>query len=217
MPFDVVGVAKKQGSVLGQSQDNFALIPITSYQRIFGARDSVTIKVKGYDGTSLEDLQDQVRVVMRARHHLNYKESDDFGFITADSINDLWKSLTGLIAAVAMGVVSISLVVSGIVIMNIMTVAVTERTKEIGIRKSLGARKGDILWQFLIESAMLSCFGGFIGIVIAWSMMAVVRMMVPIPFSMPVWAVLSALTVSTVVGLIFGVYPAWKGRKARPN
>src|SRR5581483_6622112 len=156
LPFEVVGVAKKLGSVLGQSQDNFVVIPITTYQRIYGSRESIQIKVKGYEGANLDDLQDQIRVVMRARHHLAYKEADDFGFVTADSINDLWKSLTSVIAVVAMGVVSISLVVGGIVIMNIMMVAVTERTKEIGIRKSLGARRGDILWQFLIESAMLS-------------------------------------------------------------
>jgi len=216
LPFEVVGVGKKLGSVLGQSQDNYALIPVTAFQRIYGSRDSVSIRVKGYDGTSLSDLQDQIRIAMRARHHLSYKETDDFGFVTADAINDLWKSLTGLIAMVAMGVVSISLVVGGIVIMNIMMVAVTERTKEIGIRKSLGARKGDILWQFLIESAMLSCLGGFIGIVIAWLLMVVVRMLVPVPFAMPLWAVIAALTVSTVVGLVFGVYPAWKAAKMDP-
>jgi len=216
LPFEVVGVAKKQGSVLGQSQDNYALITITAFQRIYGSRDSISVRVKGYDGTSVDDLQDQIRIVMRARHHLGYKETDDFGFVTADAINTLWKSLTGLIALVAMAVVSISLVVGGIVIMNIMMVAVTERTKEIGIRKSLGARRGDILWQFLIESAMLSCFGGFIGIVTAWLLMAVVRMLVPVPFAMPLWAVISALTVSTVTGLVFGVYPAWKAAKMDP-
>src|SRR5258708_26395805 len=115
-----------------------------------------------------------------------------------------------------MAVVSISLVVGGIVIMNIMMVAVTERTKEIGIRKSPGARRTDILWQFLIESSMLSCFGGFIGIVTAWLLMVIVRMLVPVPFAMPLWAVISALTVSTVTGLVFGVYPAWKAAKMDP-
>jgi len=111
LPFEVVGVAKKQGSVLGQSQDNYALITITAFQRIYGSRDSISVRVKGYDGTSVDDLQDQIRIVMRARHHLGYKETDDFGFVTADAINTLWKSLTGLIALVAMAVVSISLVV----------------------------------------------------------------------------------------------------------
>jgi putative ABC transport system permease protein len=140
LPFEVVGVAKERGSVFGQSQDDFIIIPITTHLKIFGTRQSLTISVKGYDNGNLQDLQDQVRMLMRARHGVPYNEKDTFGFVTSEAINNFVQALFGIIAAVALGVTSISLVVGGIVIMNIMLVTVTERTREIGIRKSLGAQ-----------------------------------------------------------------------------
>src|SRR5262249_30721644 len=141
LPFEVIGVAKEQGSFFGQSRDDFIIIPLSAFQKVFGARQSLTISVRGYDNAKLEDVKDQARMLMRARHKLAYNDKDTFGVITSDAINNFVQAIFGIIAAVALGVVSISLVVGGIVIMNIMLVTVTERTREIGIRKSLGARR----------------------------------------------------------------------------
>jgi putative ABC transport system permease protein len=216
LPFEVIGVAKAQGSVFGQSQDEFVVIPITTFQKIWGARRSLSLSVKGPDSVKTIDLQDQVRMMMRTRHKLNYNDKDTFGIITADAINDLFQNLTGVIATVALGVTSISLVVGGIVIMNIMLVAVTERTREIGIRKSLGARRKDILLQFLIESVVLSACGGLIGLVIAYGIKTLLVRFTPVPASMPLWAVAMALLVSSATGAIFGIYPAWKAARLDP-
>jgi putative ABC transport system permease protein len=216
LPFEVIGVAKAQGSVFGQSQDEFVVIPITTFQKIWGTRRSLSLSVKGPDSVKTIDLQDQVRMMMRTRHKLNYNDKDSFGIITADAINDLFQSLTGVIATVALGVTSISLVVGGIVIMNIMLVAVTERTREIGIRKSLGARRKDILLQFLIESVVLSACGGLIGLVIAYGIKTLLVRFTPVPASMPLWAVAMALLVSSATGAIFGIYPAWKAARLDP-
>jgi putative ABC transport system permease protein len=216
LPFEIIGVAKAQGSVFGQSQDEFVVIPVTTYQKMWGARRSLSISVKGPETVKFADLQDQVRMLMRTRHKLNYSDKDTFGIVTADAINDLFQSMTSVIAAVALGVTSISLVVGGIVIMNIMLVAVTERTREIGIRKSLGARRKDILLQFLIESVVLSACGGLIGLGIAYGVKWLLVKFTPIPASMPLWAVAMALIVSSATGAIFGIYPAWKAARLDP-
>lgn len=216
LPFEIIGVAKAQGSVFGQSQDEFVVIPVTTFQKIWGARRSLNISVKGPDNVKTLDLQDQARMMMRTRHKLSYSDKDSFGIVTADAINDLFKSLTGVIATVALGVTSISLVVGGIVIMNIMLVAVTERTREIGIRKSLGARRKDILLQFLIESVVLSVCGGLIGLALAYGVKTLLVKFTPVPASMPLWAVIMALAVSSATGAIFGIYPAWKAARLDP-
>lgn len=216
LPFEVIGVAKERGTSFGQSQDDFVVIPLSAHQKLFGARASLTISVKGYDGTNLQDVQDQVRMLMRARHKLNYSDKDTFGFVTADAINNFVQALFGIIAAVALGVTSISLVVGGIVIMNIMLVTVTERTREIGIRKSLGARRKDILLQFLVESTTLSLVGGLIGLFIAYGISKLLVKFTPIPAELPIWAAFLAIGVSSGVGIIFGIYPAWKAAKLDP-
>ncbi len=216
LPFEVVGVAKERGSVFGQSQDDFVIIPITTHQKLFGTRQSLTISVKGYDNGNLQDLQDQVRMLMRARHGLSYNDKDTFGFVTSEAINNFVQALFGIIAAVALGVTSISLVVGGIVIMNIMLVTVTERTREIGIRKSLGARRKDILMQFLIESTTLSLVGGAIGLGLAYVISWLLVKFSPIPAELPIWAAFLAIGVSSGVGIIFGLYPAWKAAKLDP-
>ncbi len=216
LPFEIIGVAKEQGTVFGQSQDEFVMIPVTTYQKIWGARRSLTISIKGSDTVNFADLQDQARMSMRIRHKVPYSEKDTFGLITADAINELFQSLTGTIATVALLVTSISLVVGGIVIMNIMLVAVTERTREIGIRKSLGARRKDILMQFLIESVVLSGCGGLIGLGIAYGIKWALVRFTPVPASMPLWAIALALIVSTGTGAIFGIYPAWKAARLDP-
>jgi putative ABC transport system permease protein len=216
LPFEVVGVAKEQGSFLGQSRDDFVVIPLSTHQKNFGSRQSLMISVRGGGGARLEDVQDQVRMLMRARHRLAYNDKDTFGLFTSDAINNFVRALFGLIAAVALGVVSISLVVGGIVIMNIMLVTVTERTREIGIRKSLGARRKDIMAQFLVESTTLSLIGGLIGLGVAYCISALLVKFTPIPAELPLWAAALAISVSSGVGLIFGLYPAWKAAKLDP-
>lgn len=216
LPFEVIGVAKEQGSAFGQSRDDFVIIPLSSFQKMWGNRQSLNISIKGVDGVSLQDVQDQVRMLMRARHHLNYRDKDTFGFVTADAINGFVQNIFGMVAAVALGVVSISLVVGGIVIMNIMLVSVTERTREIGIRKSLGARRRDILMQFLVESTVLSAIGGLFGLAIAWGISQLLARLTPIPAELPIWAAILAVVVSSSVGLVFGIYPAWKAARLDP-
>ena len=216
LPFEIIGVAKAQGSVFGQSQDEFVVIPITTFQKVWGARRSLSISVKGPDNVKTADLQDQVKMMMRTRHKLSYSDKDTFGIITADAINDLFQNLTGVIATVALGVTSISLVVGGIVIMNIMLVTVTERTREIGIRKSLGAKRKDILTQFLVESTVLSLVGGLIGLGIAYGISVLLTKFTPVPAELPIWAGALAIGVSSGVGLVFGSYPAWKAAKLDP-
>jgi putative ABC transport system permease protein len=216
LPFEVIGVASEQGSFFGQSRDDFIIIPLSTFQKMWGVRRTLTISVKAPDGVSLQTVEDEIRMLMRARHRLGYQDKDTFGLVTADAINNFVQALFGIIAAVALGVVSISLVVGGIVIMNIMLVTVTERTHEIGIRKSLGARRRDILMQFLVESTTLSLVGGFIGLSIAYGISKLLVKFTPIPAELPIWAAFLAIAVSSGVGLIFGIYPAWKAAKLDP-
>jgi putative ABC transport system permease protein len=216
LPFEIIGVAKEQGTIFGQSQDNFVVIPISVYQKMWGSRRSLSVSIKGADETNLEDLQDEIRMLMRIRHHLDYNDEDTFSLVTADALNNFFQSLLGIIAAVALGITSISLVVGGIVIMNIMLVTVTERTHEIGIRKSLGARRKDILMQFLTEATVLSACGGVVGLGIAYLIARLLSAFTPIPTELPVWAAVLAIMVSGGVGLIFGSYPAWKASRLDP-
>ena len=218
----VVGVAERKGSVFGQSQDNFVWIPISTFRKFYGARRSVVLQVEARSMDLLENAQDQVRVIMRNRRHLDYAKPDDFNVETGESLMDLWKSATRGIYAATVLVTTISLIVGGIVVMNIMLVSVTERIREIGVRKALGARRRDILRQFLVESVILSAFGGILGVLgaAAFSMLlaAVLGGMMSADFSAPVrlWAVLLALFVSTAVGLVAGIYPASRAAALDP-
>ena len=216
--YTVIGVAKKLGSVLGQSQDNFVQVPLMTFFKSFGKRSSPTFRliVRARDGVSSEKVQDQVRVVMRTRHKLDYNQPDDFSIATDEVTEQLFGTITGTVAAVAFPVVGISLVIGGIVIMNIMLATVTERTREIGIRKSLGATRRDILVQFLIESAMLSGLGGLIGLLVAVTLMTIVGRYAPVPVAIPLWAPVIAITVSTLVGIFFGMYPANRAARLDP-
>jgi putative ABC transport system permease protein len=215
--FTVVGVAKAIGSVMGQPQDNFVYIPVQTSMKIFGSHpDRMSINVQARGAEYMEQTKDEARAIMRGRRHLAPDEEDNFGIFGADSLMQLWNNLTGTLAGAMVGVVSIFLVIGGVVIMNVMLASVTERTREIGIRKSLGARTSDILSQFLVESATMSAIGGAIGIAIAWIMAIILNKTTPLPMSVPITAVIVALFVSTSVGLFFGVYPARRASKLDP-
>ena len=216
MPFEVVGVAKAKGSVFGQSQDNFLIIPIETYFKIWGARNGMGFAATALDHDHLAQAQEEARMLLRAYRHLRPKEDDTFSMLTSDALLDFWNQLTGAIAATAVGVVSVFMVVGGVVIMNIMLAVVTERTHEIGIRKSVGARRRDILNQFLVESSMLSASGGVIGVMIAWIVAVLVRSFTPVPMAVPVTAVVVGVTLSAVVGLFFGIYPAQRAAQLDP-
>jgi len=205
VPFEVVGVAKQLGSVFGQSQDNFVMIPIDTYFKMFGTQRGMMLVAKAVDQGHLLEAQDEVTMLLRAFRHLRPNQEDNFGIISSDSIASLWQRLTAAIAATAVGIVSVFMVVGGIVIMNIMLAAVTERTHEIGIRKSLGARRADILNQFLVESATLSATGGLIGVVIAWAVAVIVRNAASIPMALPLASVAIGVGLSAIVGLFFGI------------
>ena len=215
-PFLIVGLARRIGTVFGQSQDNFVYIPIQTFLKIYGTNRSLTINVQSRGPEIMSKTQDEARWIMRGRRHLKPNEPDSFGIIASASVMDLWHQLTDAIARTTVGVVSIFLVVGGIVIMNIMLASVTERTREIGIRKSVGARKRDILLQFLVESAVLSAVGGAIGVTLAYMISWLVAMTTSIPTAVPVAAVFLALFVSTSVGLFFGIYPARKAARLDP-
>jgi putative ABC transport system permease protein len=214
--FTVVGVAEKKGAFLGQSQDDFVIIPLGAMEKIYGKRGDVEIGVLAKDPASFELAQDETRAILRARRRVGPGKDDDFGIVTADMFMDLYRNLTGAIFIVAVGVAGLSLVVGGIVIMNIMMVSVTERTREIGIRKALGAKKRDILMQFLVESATLSLTGGAIGVLLGVTLALLVAAVSPMPAAVSVVAIVLGLLMSTSIGLIFGIYPAMRAAKLDP-
>ena len=214
--FQIVGVAKAKGSVFGESQDNYLVIPAETYFKIWGARSGMGFAATALDHDHLMQAQEEARMLLRSYRHLHPKDDDNFSMLTSDALLNFWNQLTGAIAATAVGVVSVFLVVGGVVIMNIMLAVVTERTHEIGIRKSVGARKRDILNQFLVESAVLSASGGVIGVIIAWVVAVLVRTLTPVPMSVPVTAVIVGVTLSAVVGLFFGIYPAQRAANLDP-
>jgi len=215
-PFTVIGVAQAKGSVFGQSQDGYVDIPIGIYFQIYGSRVGIRYAARATDQSNLEQAKDEVRALLRARRHLRPNQDDNFVVVSSDSLVGAWDKLTGAVAATAVAVVSIFMVVGGIVIMNIMLAVVTERTHEIGIRKSVGARRQDILNQFLVESSMLAAIGGALGVLLAWILAVLVRSLTPVPMAIPVSAVLLAVSLSTLVGLFFGIYPAQRAAQLNP-
>ncbi|HYM13827.1 MAG TPA: ABC transporter permease [Bryobacterales bacterium] len=215
-PFEVVGVAESQGSVFGQSQDKFALIPIGTLFKMWGRRGWMAYHFAAAGPEMMEQTMDQARMMVRAHRHLRPGQDDTFGLFAADSVMALWTNLTGTLAATMVGIVSVFMVVGGVVIMNIMLAAVTERTHEIGIRKSLGARRRDILQQFLVEAAVLAACGGLLGTASAWVVAVAVRNLTPVPMAVPFYAVFLAVGISAGVGLFFGIYPAHRASKLDP-
>jgi len=214
--FEVVGVAKALGSAFGQSQDNFVVIPIETYQKIYGTKDSIDVNVQALGPGVMDLAKDEARMLMRASHHLRPTEEDNFGIIEASAVMDLWKQLTGTLASSSIGIVLVFMVIGGIVIMNIMLASVTERTREIGVRKSIGATRRDILMQFVIEASVTSAIGGVVGVVLAGGVAMLVRALTPVPVSVPMVWVTIAILIATAVGLFFGAYPAYKASKLDP-
>jgi putative ABC transport system permease protein len=214
--FQVVGIAKPIGSVLGQSQDNFAYIPIQTYFKIYGTQDTIWVNIQARGADWMERTEDEARALMRARRHLSPNEKDNFGIFDSATLMGLWKNLTGVIATAMIGVVSVFLVIGGVVIMNVMLATVTERTREIGIRKALGARHHDILLQFLVEATVMAAVGGAIGVITAYAISGLTKATTSVPMSVPFSAVVIAELISSLVGIFFGVYPAKKAASLPP-
>lgn len=215
-PYEVIGVAKALGSVFGNSQDNFAMIPIESYFKTYGSRRGIRLVAKAIDQPHLMEAEDEARVLLRAYRQLRPGEDDNFSLFASETIVSLWERLTATIAGMAIGIVSVFMVVGGIVIMNIMLAVVTERTHEIGIRKSLGARRADILNQYLVESSVLAGIGGLVGVGVAWGVAMLVRNLTPVPMALPWTSVLIGVGLSATVGLFFGIYPARQASRLDP-
>src|SRR5713101_4124702 len=216
-PCTVIGVGKKEGSSLGTSLDNWIILPLTTYQKNEGAQtDSLRVTIRAGSAAKIQESVDEVRQIMRGRRHLGYNAKDDFAIETSDSFLSLWKDISSSFFAVTIAIASISLVVGGIVIMNIMLVSVTERTREIGVRKALGARRSDILRQFLIESSTISVIGGALGVFFGVLAAKLVSWVSPLPSAVQLWSVLGGLAVALSVGLFFGTYPASKAAKLDP-
>ena len=215
--YEVIGVAAVIGSALGQSQDNFIYIPLGTYSKEWGTqRDSLVLFIQAQNAEMMAASEDEARMLLRAWRHIPWDDPDSFGIVGSDSIMGLWKSLTGNLFMVAVGLTAVFLVVGGIVIMNIMLASVTERTREIGLRRSLGARKRHIVLQFVTESAVLAATGGLIGICLAYAVVAAARAATSIPMRTPMNAVILSLSVSTAVGLFFGIYPAMRAANLDP-
>jgi putative ABC transport system permease protein len=214
--FRVIGTMERIGSVLGQEQDNSMIVPLRTYLRQMGTRSSLTINVKTAGGRAMEQAMDEARLVMRARRHLQPGQEDDFFLGTKDSYISLWRSISGAFFAVFVMVSSISAVVGGIVIMNVMLVSVTERTKEIGVRRALGATQRDIRRQFLLESVLQCLLGGAAGIAGGFVCALALRYFTAFPASVQTWVAIVGLILSSAIGLFFGIYPAMRAARLDP-
>jgi putative ABC transport system permease protein len=214
--FRVVGTIEKIGSVLGQDQDNFILIPWTTYRRLQGSKNSLQLNIRARSDAEFQLAQDEVRQIMRGRRHIGPHDKEDFYFGTPDSYMSLWKSISGAFFAVFVLISSISTVVGGIVIMNIMLVSVTERTREIGVRRALGARQTDILRQFLAEALLQCLIGGTIGVLLGFGAAMLLKAATDFPADVQAWVALMGVVLASVIGLFFGIYPAMKAAKLDP-
>ena len=216
VPFRVVGVSRPQGSSFGQSQDEFAVIPLGAFQRLFGSRSSLDLRVQPADPGEIDRAIGEATVALRIERRLKATEDDNFGIFTSETALNLFNQATTGIFAVLVGVVGLALVVAGIVIMNIMLMAVSERTREIGLRKALGARRQDILWQMLSESVALSVLGGVAGTALGAAAALALDRFAPVPAVVHLWSVILAITMTAAVGLFFGLYPASRAAALDP-
>ena len=216
IPFRIVGVSEKKGSVFGNSQDSFAVIPLGAFQKLFGARQSLTLTVKPRSPDIMEAAKEDAILALRVSRRLKPKEEDNFGLFTSDTLLAFYHQATNGIFAVLVGVVALSLVVGGIVIMNIMLMVVTERTREIGLRKALGAKRRDIMSQVLTESVTLSTFGGMVGIALGSLAAMAISRFSPLPARLELWSVILGIGITAGVGLFFGAYPAARAARLDP-
>jgi putative ABC transport system permease protein len=214
--FQVIGVGKKKGKILGFSQDNYVRIPITTFMKAYGSRRSISVNIHTNSQEEMALAQEEVRTVLRSWRKRGYRDADDFSFATSETFIQFYKTATSGIYFAMIAVSSIALVVGGIVIMNIMFVSVSERRKEIGIRMAVGARRRDILYQFLIESSLLSGFGGFIGIVLGFLVARIISAATSMPSSVEPASIVLAMVMSWSIGLFFGIYPANRAAKLDP-
>ena len=216
VPFTVVGVSKKKGSSFGQSLDEFVVIPLGQYQKLFGARQSLALMVKPRDAALAVYARDEARVALRVDRGLRPNEPDNFGIVASDSVLGIFQQATAGIAVVLVGIVGLSLVVGGIVIMNIMLMVVSERTREIGLRKALGAKRRDIMSQVLTESITLSVVGGILGIALGALFSTIISALTPVPSSVELWSVALGVVITAAVGLFFGWMPARRAAMLDP-
>ncbi|HET6637663.1 MAG TPA: FtsX-like permease family protein, partial [Gemmatimonadota bacterium] len=200
----------------GVTQDDFVVIPLEAWQKIFSRRESVSISIKAGNPDDIQASIDEARMIMRARHNLRPSEPDDFGFMTTQELLDLYRKITTGIYSALVGLVAISLVIGGIVVMNIMLVAVTERTREIGIRKAIGARGSDIMRQFLTEAVILAALGGLTGVALGFGIAILISQITPLPYALKWWSIALGIGVSSLVGIVFGIYPAAKASRLDP-
>ena len=214
--FRVIGVSAKRGTVLGQTQDEFALIPLMQFQQMFGARRQLSMSVKPREFDEIKTAIDDTTLALRIARRLKPSQPDNFAIFNSDTVLGLYQTATSGIFAVLIGVVALSLVVGGIVIMNIMLMVVTERTREIGLRKALGARRSDITTQILTESVVLSIFGGVVGTILGALVAIAISRLTPIPADVQLWSVVLGIGITALVGLFFGLYPAMRAARLAP-
>ena len=214
--FTIVGVVEPKGRVLGQSFDTFVLMPLPRFEMLYGRRNTTTISVKMAEAAEVAPAMARAEEAMRIAHSLRPNEDNDFSVETADALVEFWKTLTRVLFSVIPAVVAIGIVVGGIVIMNIMLMAVNERTREIGIRKAVGATRGDISRQFFVETIALSTLGGAIGVLGGWAFATLIAFASPLPARVSSWSVVVALTLGGTVGVMFGVYPARRAARLDP-